>query len=101
MLLILLPLLAAHTCLQERGRHPVAWSAPPFRHQPDLFPASPPLLLFLDLFWLRRSAAAIRELVSTPQFRHQLDLFSHALMTGQLDTSQVRGGRWYWPQMLR
>ncbi|KAI7839776.1 hypothetical protein COHA_006576 [Chlorella ohadii] len=35
-----------------------------------------------------RSAAAIRELVSTPQFRHQLDLFSHALMTGQLDTSQ-------------
>ena len=36
-----------------------------------------------------RSAAAIRELVSTPQFRHQLDLFSHALMTGQLDTSQV------------
>jgi hypothetical protein len=24
---------------------------------------------------LRRSAAAIRELVSTPQFRHQLDLF--------------------------
>ena len=35
-----------------------------------------------------RSAAAISELVSTPQFRHQLDLFSHALMTGQLDTAQ-------------
>lgn len=26
--------------------------------------------------------------MSTPQFRHQLDLFSHALMTGQLDASQ-------------
>lgn len=36
----------------------------------------------------RRSAAAIRELVSTPQFRHQVGLFSHALSTGQLDTSQ-------------
>ncbi|EFN51190.1 hypothetical protein CHLNCDRAFT_141354 [Chlorella variabilis] len=35
-----------------------------------------------------RSADAISELVSTPQFRHQLDLFSHALMTGQLDASQ-------------
>lgn len=35
-----------------------------------------------------RSREAITELVSSPQFRHQLALFSHALMTGQLDISQ-------------
>ncbi|KAL4853861.1 26S proteasome regulatory subunit RPN13 [Chlorella vulgaris] len=35
-----------------------------------------------------RTAAAIREIVSAPQFRHQLGLFSNALSTGQLDTSQ-------------
>lgn len=35
-----------------------------------------------------RNADSIAELMSTPQFRHQLDLLSHALMTGQLDTRQ-------------
>ncbi|PSC69302.1 regulatory particle non-ATPase [Micractinium conductrix] len=35
-----------------------------------------------------RSAEAVVGLVSTPQFRHQLDLLTHALQTGQLDTRQ-------------
>lgn len=41
----------------------------------------------------RRSAAAIAELVSTPQFRHQLDLFSHGEWAGRAAGAGTRGLR--------
>ena len=46
---------------------------------------------------MRRSQAAIAELVSTPQFRQQVALMGHALATGQLDTSHfsLPGGQGY------
>lgn len=75
---------------QGRGCHSGLVSTPQFRHQlGPVVPLPTCCRRSTSPCFCRRSGAAIRELVSTPQFRHQLDLFSHALMTGQLDTSQV------------
>ena len=35
-----------------------------------------------------RSAEAMAQIIHSPQFKHQLDVLTHALATGQIDTSQ-------------